>query len=52
MVKFYVAKIEDEEINVNTGVPWKVEDVPKHWRSRVEAELKKESEENEANGQV
>lgn len=40
MVLFYVTKIENEEINPSTGNAWSVEDVPKLWRSKVEAELK------------
>lgn len=39
MVAYYVAKITNEEINSKTGEPWKVEDVPKLWRKKVEAAL-------------
>lgn len=39
MVAYYVAKIEDQEINPKTGEAWKVEDVPKLWKSKVEAAL-------------
>lgn len=40
MVLFYVAKIENEEINLATGNVWTIDDVPKLWKSKVEAELK------------
>lgn len=39
MVAYYVAKIQDEEINPKTGEVWCVEDVPKLWRKKVEAAL-------------
>lgn len=39
MVKFYVMKIKNEEINPNTGEKWKIEDVPKLWREKVAEEL-------------
>lgn len=45
MVAYYVAKIEDEEINPKTGEAWKVEDVPKLWKSKVEAEIAKDTTE-------
>ncbi len=41
MVKFYVVKIQNQEINANTGEAWKLEDVPKLWRAKVEKELQK-----------
>lgn len=40
MIKFYLTKIEKEEINDNTGAIWTVEDVPKLWRLKVEEALK------------
>lgn len=40
MVKFYVDKIKNETINPATGKAWKVEDVPKLWRGKVEEALK------------
>lgn len=43
MVNFYLNRIEKGLITI--------EDVPKLWRTKVEAELKKESEVNEENGQ-
>lgn len=39
MVKFYTVKIQNKEINVNTRNAWKIEDVPKLWRTKVEGEL-------------
>lgn len=42
MVNFYLNRIEKGLITI--------EDVPKLWRTKVEAELKKESEVNEKNG--
>lgn len=39
MVKFYLNKIKNKEINSNTGEVWKVEDVPKLWRRKVDEEL-------------
>lgn len=41
MVLFYVTKIKNEEINAQTGDKWKIEDVPKLWRTKVQAELEK-----------
>lgn len=43
MVKFYLNRIEKGLITI--------EDVPKYWKAKVEAELKKESEVNEKDGQ-
>lgn len=42
MVAFYVAKIENGEINSKTGKPWNVEDVPKLWRKKVQETLRTE----------
>lgn len=42
MVKFYLTKIQNETINPNTGEAWKLEDVPKLWRAKVETELNKQ----------
>lgn len=39
MVNFYVNKIKNEVKNPATGEVWKVEDVPKLWRGKVEAAL-------------
>lgn len=39
MVAYYVAKIQDKEINPKTGEVWTVNDVPKLWRKKVEAAL-------------
>lgn len=36
MGKFYGLKIKAGEINMKTGEPWKVEDVPKLWRAAAE----------------
>ncbi len=41
MVKFYVVRIRNQEINANTGEAWKLEDVPKLWRAKVDKELQK-----------
>lgn len=35
MVKLYVNKIVNGEINAKTGEPWKIEDVPEKWRAQV-----------------
>ena len=42
MVKYYVSKIQSGEINPKTDAAWQLEDVPKLWRKKVEAELHKE----------
>ncbi len=47
MVNFFVKKIRAGEINQNTGLVWKVEDVHKVWRSKVVQELQNERERNE-----
>ena len=39
MVKFYVDKIQRGVVNPKTGEAWKVDDVPKLWKSKVEAAL-------------
>lgn len=39
MVAFYVDKIQNEVINEKTGEAWKLADVPKLWRKKVEAKL-------------
>lgn len=44
MVKFYISKIKTRTINSNTGEPWKIDDVPKLWRSQVKKELEIELE--------
>lgn len=41
MVRFFVEKINTGTVNLDTGEVWKVEDVPKLWRAKVEKELKK-----------
>lgn len=40
MVKFYLAKIQNKEVNNNTGTVWTIEDVPKLWRTKVADALK------------
>lgn len=40
MVKFYVVKIENGEINPKTELDWNIEDVPSLWKSKVEEALK------------
>lgn len=39
MIKFYANKIQNSEINSNTGAAWNVNDVPKFWRKKVEEML-------------
>lgn len=41
MVNFYVDKIQNDVINEKTGDVWKLEDVPKLWRKKVEKALGK-----------
>lgn len=41
MVLFYVTKIENKEINQQTGMEWKIDDVPKLWKAKVQEELNK-----------
>ena len=45
MVPYYVAKIQDKEINPKTGKAWCVADVPILWRKKVEAEIQKDTTE-------
>jgi hypothetical protein len=39
MAKLYLLKINNKEINPQTGEAWKLEDVPMLWRAEVEAML-------------
>lgn len=39
MVKFYLNKIKNKEINSITGEVWKIEDVPTLWKKRVKKEM-------------
>lgn len=41
MVKFYVNKIKNKEINYITRQVWELKDVPILWKSKVEKELNK-----------
>jgi len=41
MVKIYVRKIKNGEINPSTGMPWSLDDVPQRWYEAVKAELEK-----------
>lgn len=41
MVAYYVAKIQNGEINSKTGQAWIVQDVPKLWRKKVQTVLEK-----------
>lgn len=43
MVKFYLTKIQNNEINDNTGAVWNVEDVPKLWKLKVKNALKRDT---------
>ena len=36
MAKLYLQKINNQEINAQTGDVWKIEDVPMLWRAEVE----------------
>ena len=40
MVAFYVERIKNKTMNPNTDQEWKLEDVPKLWKSKVEKALK------------
>lgn len=35
MVAFYVRKIQTRQINLKTGAPWTLEDVPARWHDAV-----------------
>ena len=39
MAKLYLLKINNKEINPQTGETWKLEDVPMLWRAEVEGLL-------------
>lgn len=39
MVKIYVKKIRNGEINPATHMPWCIEDVPERWREQVRQAL-------------
>ena len=39
MAKLYIQKINNQEINAQTGEVWKLEDVPMLWRAEVQALL-------------
>jgi len=39
MVKLYVKKIVNGEINPATGETWKIDDVPERWREAVREEV-------------
>ena len=39
MAKLYLQKINNQEINAQTGEAWKLEDVPILWRAEVEGLL-------------
>lgn len=39
MVKIYVKKIVNGEINPKTGKAWTIDDVPQKWREAVREEL-------------
>lgn len=45
MAKLYLQKINNQEINTQTGEAWKLEDVPMLWRDEVQA-LLEELDEN------
>ena len=39
MVKLYLNKINNKELNPVTGLPWRIEDVPTMWRAEVQEAL-------------
>ncbi len=43
MAKLYLQKINNQEINAQTGEVWKLEDVPMLWRTQVEELLDAET---------
>jgi hypothetical protein len=43
MAKLYLQKINNQEINAQTGEVWKLEDVPMLWRVEVEELLNAEN---------
>lgn len=49
MIGFYVTKILNKEINVNTGEVWKIEDVPSLWKAKVDNYLKAKVSKEEIN---
>lgn len=36
MAKIYFRKIRDGELNINTGEPWSIDDVPPRWKEAVQ----------------
>ncbi len=36
MAKIYFRKIRNGEINLNTGEPWSIDDVPPRWKEAVQ----------------
>lgn len=44
MVKLYVAKINNAELNPLTGNIWTIEDVPTLWRQKVQEALDEQTE--------
>lgn len=36
MAKIYFRKIRDGELNLNTGEPWSIDDVPPRWKEAVQ----------------
>lgn len=45
MAAFYGTKILNGEINLKTGAPWVIGDVPKLWRAKTQAWLDEHSNE-------
>lgn len=39
MVKLYIKKIVNGDINPSTGQPWTIDDVPERWRAEVREQL-------------
>lgn len=43
MAKIYFRKIRNGEINLNTGEPWSIDDVPPRWKEAVQKLLDADS---------
>lgn len=43
MAKIYFRKIRECELNLNTGKPWSIDDVPTRWKEAVQKLLDAES---------
>lgn len=43
MINLYIRKIVNGDINLNTGMPWTIDDVPLKWRAAVREALENEN---------